>query len=80
MLIVWHLPPLLTLREHCSGVAVGSIDLTLRQAFGAIQVGIGQIRIVEPCQAQIRTAQIGARLPDQIVLVTSRSLGVGEKL
>jgi hypothetical protein len=37
----------------------GPIELSLRQAFGAIQVGIGQIRIVEPCQAQIRAPQIG---------------------
>jgi hypothetical protein len=46
---------------------VGPIELSLRQAFGAIQIGIGQIRIVEPCQAEIRTAQIctAQRGPDQ---------------
>jgi hypothetical protein len=30
---------------------VGPIELTLRQAFSAIQIGIGQIRSVELCQA-----------------------------
>jgi hypothetical protein len=29
------------------------------QAFGAIKIGIRQIRVVEPCQPQIRAAQIG---------------------
>jgi hypothetical protein len=38
---------------------VGPVDLTLRQAFGAIKIGIRQIRVVEPCQPQIRAAQIG---------------------
>jgi hypothetical protein len=33
---------------------VGPVDLTLRQAFGAIKIGIRQIRVVEPCQPQIR--------------------------
>src|SRR6202022_4784159 len=63
----WHLPPLQACGQLCSAVAVGPIELSLRQAFGAIQVGIGQICGVELCQAQICTAQIGAaqRGPDQ---------------
>src|SRR5258707_7139049 len=67
MLIVWHLPPLSSLRESRSAIAMGPLELSLRQAFGAIEVGIGQIRTVEPCQAEIRTAQIGAaqRGPDK---------------
>ena len=67
MLIVWHLLPPLRLRELCSAVAAGPIELSPRQAFGAIQIGIGQIRPVELCQSQIRASQISTtqRGPDQ---------------
>src|SRR5437868_908504 len=37
--------------QLCAAIAVGPIELILRQAFNAIQIGIGQIRAVELCQA-----------------------------
>src|ERR1700719_2007491 len=36
--------------ELCSAVAVGPIELSLRQAFHALQIDIGQIRAVQLCQ------------------------------
>ena len=46
-------------RELRSAVAVGPIELSLRQALHPFQIGIGQICPVELCQAQIRGPQIG---------------------
>ncbi len=53
--------------ELRSAVAVRSIELSVRQAFGTIQIGIRQICAVELCQANIRAPQISTpkRRPDQ---------------
>ena len=37
--------------QLCSAVAVSPIELTLRQVFDPLQIGIGQIRAVQLCQA-----------------------------
>jgi hypothetical protein len=63
MLIVRHLLHCQTCGELCSAVAVGLIKLSLRQAFDPFQIGIGRIRAIQLCQAQIRTAQIGTPQP-----------------
>jgi len=45
-----------TFGQPCSAVAMCPIDLRLRQALGAAQISIGQIRTVEPRQTQIGAA------------------------
>ena len=59
MFIVRHVPLLSNHGELCSNTEVGPFKLALRQALNVLQVGIGQIGAVEPCQTQIAAAQIG---------------------
>src|SRR5712691_10670219 len=59
--------PYHTFGQLYPAAAAHPVELALRQAFGARQIGIGQVRAVKRCQTQIRSTQIGAaqRGPDE---------------